>query len=415
MNIGLLRPILKRIFKIMQSDLKGKFIPGITRIKYGGAVIDQAEKKAIKGVLDRNWWTLDEQGRLFEKELANSRKVKYSVYTNSGSSALLLAMGVLDFSAGSEIIIPAVNFPTVVQAVLVWGYKPVFVDVNLSNLCLDLSKIEQAITPKTKAIVLVNIAGNTVDISSFVKIAKKHNLATILDNCDGFGTTYKGAPIESFFDFSATSFHAAHIITTGEGGAMFTNKEDAYRKAKSIREWGRADDSDFSKLSKNSMLPIDYPARYTYPNLGFNLKPIELQAAMGRAQLKKIEKIKKARAKVFDLIYKGLHEAGLDKYLFLPTWPEGASISWFAFPITLKKDGVRPKLREFLEKKNIETRVIFAGNITKQQGFKGVGRTSGSLKNADTVCENSFFVSAHPTVTKEMIDYVVNSFKEFFL
>lgn len=398
----------------MQNDVTSKFIPGKTRIKYGGAVVDRAEREAINSVLDRNWWTLDEQGRLFEKELAKSRKVGYAVFTNSGSSALLLAMGVLNLPAGSEVIISAVNFPTVVHAAVVWGYKPVFVDANLDNLCIDLSKIEQAVTSKTKAIVLVNIAGNTIDVAKFSRIAKKNHLFTVLDNCDGFGTTYKSKPVESFFDVSATSFHAAHIITTGEGGAFFTNDKNYFMKAKSIREWGRADDSDDSKLQKNNLLPSDYPARYTYINPGFNLKPLELQGAMGRVQLRKLGEIKKARERVFNLLNKGLQKAGMEKYCFFPIFPKESKISWFAFPITLKTEGVRAKFREFLEQKNIETRVIFAGNIVKQPAYKEIGNWKGNLKNADYIMRNSFFISTHPTVTKEMVEYVVNSFIEFF-
>ena len=396
----------------MQQDIKSKFIPGKTRIKYGGAVVDDRELKAIQRVLDRNWWTLDEEGRLFEEELAKASSVRYALFANSGSSALLLAISSLMLPEGSEVIIPAVNFPTVASACLYNGLIPVYVDVDINSLCIDLDKAEKAVTKNTKAIVVVNIAGNTIDISRLEKF-KRLGIITILDNCDGFGSTYKKKYVESYFDVSATSFHAAHIITTGEGGALFTNSKVYYKSAKSIREWGRADETDAIDVAKKAGLPKDYPGRYTYITKGFNLKPIELQAAMGRVQLKKIEKIKKARLENYSLLAKGVRSKSLP--FIISTSPINTEISWFAFPMTLEQSDIRGNLRKFLEEKNIETRVIFAGNIIRQPAYKNTKyKKYGLLENADKVLKDSFFISVHPSVTKKMVSYILVSLENFF-
>jgi len=395
----------------MQKDLKSQFIPGKSRVKYGGAVIDKKEIRAIEKVLKRNWWMIDEETKKFEEELAKSSGVKYSLFVNSGSSALLLAISSLQLPKGSEVIIPAVNFPTVVNAVLLNDLVPVFVDVSLENLCIDFKKAEKAVTSKTKAIVVVDIAGNTSNLES-LKFFKNKNIKTVLDNCDGYGTRYKRKPIETFFDISATSFHVAHIITTGEGGAIFTNDKNLYERSVSMREWGRSGNSD-KFFPKNSGLPVDYPARYTYITRGFNLKPIELQAAMGRVQLKKLASIRKKRSINYKRLAEGFRKRNFPAIVSKP--PTNSEISWFSFPFTLKKEHLRPKLRSFLESKNIETRVIFSGNIVRQPAYKnGDCKIGSTLENADYVLENSLFISAHPSLTPQMITYVLNSLETFF-
>lgn len=397
----------------MQSDTDRKFYPGKTRIKYGGAVIGTGEIKAINKVLSRNWWTLDDEGRLFSEELAKTSGVKHVVLTNSGSSALLVAFSVLDLPQGSEVIIPAVNFPTAVNAVLLNGYTPVFIDVDLGTYCLNLSQIEKAMSDKTRAVLAVNIAGNMPDLEKLQKLAKKNNLIIILDNCDGYGSKFAGKPVETYADISVTSFHAAHIITMGEGGAVFTNRDDWYKKALSLREWGRELDADMPTHNKYPALPKDYPPRYTYLTRGFNLKPIELQAAMGRVQLRRLKKIVQQRQKNFEKLYEGL--TSLSKWIILPKIHKKAKVSWFSFPITLKNGVRRQTLLSHLEKANIETRVIFAGNILRQPGYKHIKhRKIGGLKNADDVLFNSFFISVHPSLTNAMTNYVISTFQKFF-
>lgn len=397
----------------MQKDNSTKFIPGKTRIKYGGAVVDKEEIKAINKVLKRNWWTLDEEGRLFEQELAKTSDVKYSVFVNSGSSALLLAFSVLDLEVKSEVIVPAVNFPTAVNAILINGYTPVFIDVDSTDYCLDLDVVKKAVSKNTKAILCVNIAGSVPDMRKLKKIARDNNLYLILDNCDGYGSKFELKPVEAWADISATSFMAAHIITTGEGGALFTDNEQFYKRAVSMREWGRALDSNEGVNDPSGELPSDYQSRYTYITRGFNFRPIELQAAMGRVQLNKLEGIVKSRKQNFDRLYEGLKQ--FSKYLSLPKEHPQASVSWFSFPITLNNGINRKSLLHFLESRNIETRVIFAGNILKQPAYKNINhKIIGELKNTDNILHNSFFISTHPTVTEEMIEYMIQSFKEFF-
>lgn len=408
---------------MVQSDIKGEFIPGKTRIKYGGSYIRDEEIQAINSVLNRNWWTIDEEARLFEKELASKSKVDHATVTNSGSSALLLCIGSLIdtkmLKKGDEIIVPVLNFATLTSAITLFGLTPVFVDVDSGTFCIKESLIENAISPNTKAIAIVNIAGNMPEMDRILEIADKHNLITIIDNCDGYGSLYDNKPVESLADISATSFHAAHIVSMGEGGAVFTDNQTLAESVKSMREWGRAFDSDteYKGDSCDSDLPKDYPSRYTYITRGFNVKPLELQCAMGRVQLRRLQEIKQLRQNNFDALYDGLSDLEIQKSIDLVVSPEKADISWFSFPLTIQKaDKTRKELFDFLEKRNIETRVIFAGNILRQPAYANIDhRVSGRLDNANFIMTNSLFISIHPNMTKEMADYVIQSFNEFFM
>lgn len=386
-----------------------KFIPGKTRLAYGGAFTDKEDFDAIQSVLDRNWWTIDEHGKQLERELAAFAGVKYATLTNSGSSALMVAYASLDLPEGSEVITGAVHFPTTISSLYYNRLVPVFVDVEDKALGIDPDLIEQAITDKTKAILVVAIAGNIPQIDRILEVAKKHNLITILDDCDGFGGTWKGKPIESYFDIAVTSFHAAHILCMGEGGAVFTNSDFYGNRAASLREWGRLGGYDgIDDKKKLEGIPDDYPARYLFQYMGFNVKPLELQCAMGRTQLKKINKIKDLRTDHFVQISEGLQgvaEVDLPK-IFLDADP-----SWFGYPMFAKRRG---ELREFLEARNIETRTIFGGNITKQPAFRNFGRIATELPVSDRVMTDGMFVSVHPSLTKEMVAYIVDSIKEFY-
>ena len=335
----------------------------------------------------------------------------HAVLTNSGSSALLLAVTALEMKKGSEVIIPALNFPTAVSACLYNNLIPVFVDVDPETYCIKIDEIEAAISDKTEAIMIVNIAGNLPDMDRIQEIAKKHNLKTIVDNCDGYGSTWDGQFSEKVCTISTTSFHAAHILAMGEGGAVFTDNYDLAKRVKSLREWGRAADNDAS--IKSSELPDDYPARYTYITRGFNVKPLELQAAMGRVQLTKLDMIKEARRKNFDLLHDGLSK--LSDKITLASVHDKSDISWFSFPFTIKETGQRKKLMDFLEARNIETRVIFAGNVIRQPAYQNINyRKISDLKNSDKIMYDSIFVSVHPSITEEMIQYVIQSITEFF-
>jgi len=385
------------------------FNKGIDRIKYGGAYTDKADFDAIQSVLDRNWWTIDEHGKKLEQELSKFTGVKHTALTNSGSSALLVAYATLGLPEGSEVITGAVHFPTTISSMYYNHLTPVFIDVEEHTLGLNPELIEQAITDKTKAIVVVAIAGSIPNIERISEIAKKHNLILMLDNCDGFGGTYKGKPIEQYFDIAATSFHAAHILCMGEGGAVFTNNDHYGEKSLSLREWGRLGGYDGIDDKKElEGIPADYPARYLFKYMGFNVKPLELQCALGRTQLLKLPEIKERRRQNYALLKAGLQDV---KQVQLLNQLEGSDPSWFGFPMFAQNRG---GLREFLESRQIETRTIFGGNITKQPAFRNFGRIASELPISDKVMEDGMFVSVHPDVTPEMIDYIVESVKEFY-
>lgn len=400
----------------MQKDIHSEiFIPGKTRIHYGGAFVGHEEFQAIQSVLDRNWWTIDEHGRKLENEIAkhvgldNSNPV---TLTNSGSSALMIAYAALRQAGvpeGAEIITGAVQFPTTISSLYYNRLTPVYIDVNPRTFCLDPKLIESAITEKTAAILVVAIAGNFPNLDEVYEIAKKHHLKLILDNCDGFGGTWFGESIEKYFDIAATSFHAAHIMAMGEGGAVITKDVQLGEIAHAMREWGRYGDTD--EVPSGYGIPADYPGRYVFKYMGFNVKPLELQCAMGREQLKKISIIKKLRSDVFDALYEGLLPLHKNGFIILPRVSAAAQPSWFGFPFLATK---RPELRRFLEARQIETRTVFGGNITKQPAFRDFGRISGQVLNADKVMTDGMFISSHPSVTTEMIKYMIDSITEFY-
>jgi len=377
------------------------------RLAYGGAYTDKADFDAIQGVLDRNWWTIDKEGKTLEQELAAFTGKTHATLANSGSSALMIAYASLSLPEGSEIITGAVHFPTTIASLYYNRLTPVFIDNEAETLGLNPELIEQAISEKSKAIIVVAIAGSVPNLDEILAVAKKHGLITILDNCDGFGSTYKGRLLESYFDIAVTSFHAAHILCMGEGGAVFTSNPEYGNKAASLREWGRLGGYDgINDKKKLEGIPEDYPARYLFQYMGFNVKPLELQCAMGRTQLKKLPIIKEKRMRNFHRLYEGLKDLpqiALLKY--------NADASWFGFPMFAQDRG---NLRDFLEGRDIETRTIFGGNITKQPGFRGFGRIATELPVADKVMELGMFVGVHPDLTDEMIDYIVSSIKEFY-
>lgn len=384
-------------------------MPKEYKIKYGGAFIGEEEKKAIMKVVNRNWWPLAEEGLKMEQEAAKFLNVKYGILANSGSSAGLLALASLELPRGSEVIIPAVTFPTIFNIILQCGLVPVVVDSKVPNYNLDPDALEKAISKKTKAIICVHILGNPVDMPKVLKIAKKHKLYVIEDNCDGWGGSINGKKIGSFGDVSFTSFHAAHIVAMGQGGGVFTNNPVIAKNVRMYRDWGRQANLSSRTNSKWKNLPKDYDSRFIYEKIGYNLSPLELQAAMGRIQLRKANKIKKLRQANFNYFYKHL-----SKYpdLIMPEWIEGADVCWFSFPLSTIGD--RGPLVAYLEKNGIETRSMFAGNILKHPAYKGVKYRSMDLFNADFILEQSFWIGVHPRMTQKDREYVVKVFDNYY-
>lgn len=379
-------------------------------IQYGGMLLGKEEIAAANRVMKRNWWPLGTEGKLMEKEAAKFLGVKYGILANSGSSAGLLALSALELPKGSEVIIPATTFPTIFNIILQCGLVPVVVDSKIGTYNLDPKELEAAISKKTKAIICVHAVGNPVDMPAVMKIAKKHKLYVIEDNCDGWGGAIGTRKVGSFGDISFTSFHAAHIVSMGQGGGVFTNNPTFARNARMYRDWGRQADLHGRTNSKWETLPKDYDSRFIYEKIGYNISPLELQAAIGRVQLKKTEKIKKLRQKNFNYLYKHLSK---HKDLIMPKWLPNADVCWFSFPLSYKNRGA---LVSFLEKHGIETRSMFAGNILAHPAFKNVTYrpAPNGLEGANRILKESFWISTHPSLTKAELEHIVKTFHAFF-
>ncbi len=383
-------------------------------LRYGGALIGFPELWAIAKSVYKSWrtgnWQAGEQARLMEEEAAAQLGVKYGILTTSGSCAGLLALSALELPKGSEVIIPAVTFPTIFKIILQCGLVPVVVDAKVGTYNLDPNELEAAISKKTKAIIAVHAVGNPCDMPAIMKIANKHKLYVIEDNCDGWGTTIGGRAAGSFGHISITSFHAAHIVSIGVGGGVFTSDETLAQRVRMYRDWGRQADTDQPNTHK--ALPVDYNPRFIYEKIGYNFQILELQAAMGRVQLRRAKKIKEARQRNAEYLIKRLNDS-LPWKFHLPETVKGADVCWFALPLTVLGD--RGALVSFLERRGIETRSMFAGNITKHPAYKDSEyRISGDLKDADYILEHSFWLTVHPRLKQRDLDYIVMSFWLFF-
>lgn len=379
------------------------------RIPYGGALIGNAEKRAIMKVVNRNWWPAAEEATKMEHEAAKFLGVKYGILANSGSSAGLLALSALELPRGSEVLIPAVTFPTIFNIILQCGLTPVVIDSKIGTYNLDPDELEKAITSKTRAIICVHAVGNPVDMPRVMKIAKKHTLYVLEDNCDGWGGTIGTRAVGSFGHVSFTSFHAAHIVSMGQGGGVFTDDKEIARKVRMYRDWGRQ--SDIPRRTNDGKwpgLPADYDMRFIYEKIGYNLGPLELQAAMGRVQLKRTKKIKELRKKNFEYLYK--HLSKFDQ-LILPKWVKGADPSWFAMPLSVQ--GSRGPLVKHLEAKGIETRSMFCGNVLRHPAFENL-KVKSYADEANWILHHSFWIGVHPRMTQADREYVVEAFREYF-
>ena len=391
-------------------------------IKYGGAVVGEEEVMAIgdsiaKSIETGNWQTAEEAAAM-EQEAADFLGVKHGILCNSGSSAGLLALSALELPKGSEVIIPVVTFPTIFNMILQCGLKPVVVDCEVGTYNLKVEEVEKAISKKTRAIIAVHAVGNPVDMPKLMNKVLDINIArakaytnnqiyVIEDNCDGWGSTISDRRVGSFGDVSITSFHAAHIVSMGVGGGVFTNNDDLVQKVRMYRDWGRQ--ANTNEPHKVKGLPADQNPRFVYDKIGYNFQILELQAAMGRVQLRKSQKIKEMRKANFDYLVEHL-----SKYpdLIMPKVIEGADVCWFAFPLTTT--GERAPLVKWLENHQIETRSLFAGNILKHPAYKGMRIKHGNLDGANYILEHSFWISCHPKLSQEDLEYIVKTFDEYY-
>lgn len=407
-----------------------EFTAGASVVPPSGKVLDAAElKNMVEASLD-GWLTTGRFNDAFEKRLSEFLGVKYVLTTNSGSSANLLAfsaltshkLGARAIQPGDEVIGVAAGFPTTVNPILQFGAVPVFVDVDIPTYNIDPAKIEAAISPKTKAIMLAHTLGNPYNLEVIREICTRHKLWLIEDCCDALGSTYNGQLVGTFGDISTLSFYPAHHITMGEGGAVFTNNYELKQIIESFRDWGRdcycgpGKDNTCNKrfCQKLGNLPEGYDHKYTYSHLGYNLKISDMQAACALAQMDKLEGFIAARQANFEYLKEKLESCS--EFLILPEATENSSPSWFGFPITIREDaGIsRVDLLNYLDQNKIGTRLLFAGNLTRQPYMIGRNfRISGELTNTDRVMHNTFWIGVYPGLSNEMLDFVVEKIETF--
>ncbi|MGK5027404.1 lipopolysaccharide biosynthesis protein RfbH [Janthinobacterium sp. RB2R34] len=407
------------------------FEPGVTVIPPAGKVVGAPEMELmVEASLDA-WLTTGRFNDQFEQRLAKFIGVEFLMTVNSGSSANLVAfmaltspkLGARAIQPGDEVIGVAAGFPTTVNPILSYGAVPVFVDVELGTYNIDASKIEAAITDKTKAIMLAHTLGNPFNLEVIVALCKKYNLWLIEDCCDALGATYNGQMCGTFGDIGTMSFYPAHHITMGEGGAVFTNNPDLKVIAESFRDWGRdcycapGKDNTCGKrfCCKLGTLPEGYDHKYTYSHLGYNLKITDMQAACGVAQLDRAAGFIQARKDNFAYMKDGLKNC--EQFLILPETTPNSDPSWFGFPITIRPEANvdRVSLLTFLDQFKIGTRLLFAGNLTRQPYMIGRNfRISGELTNTDRIMNDTLWIGVFPGLTKEMMDFSISKIEEFF-
>ena len=411
------------------------FVPGQSAVPVSGKVIGAKELQLMVDASLDGWLTTGRFNAMFEKRLAEFLGVKHLITVNSGSSANLVAFSTLTspklgdraIRQGEEVIGVAAGFPTTVNPILQFGAVPVFVDVDLATHNIDASKIEAAITPKTKAIMLAHSLGNPFNLDVVTALCKKYNLWLVEDCCDALGATYNGQLVGTFGDIATLSFYPAHHITMGEGGAVFTNNAELKLIAESFREWGRdcycppgkdnTCDKRFcwTKKELGGDLPDGYDHKYTYSHLGYNLKITDMQAACALAQMNRLEEFIAKRRANFSYLKNRL--ASVEEFLHLPETTPNSEPSWFGFPLVLKESsGVkRTDLINFLEQNKIGTRLLFAGNLTKQPYMAGRNfRVSGELTNTDIVMNQTFWLGTFPGLGQPQLDYIVEKLEEFF-
>jgi CDP-6-deoxy-D-xylo-4-hexulose-3-dehydrase len=406
------------------------FLPGETAIPPSGKVIGAQElKNMVDAGLD-GWLTAGRFNSEFEKKLASFIGIKHLITVNSGSSANLVAfntltspkLGARAIQKGDEVIGVAAGFPTTVNPILQFGAVPVFVDVDPVSHNIDALKIEAAISPKTKAIMLAHSLGNPFNLDVVTALCKKYKLWLVEDCCDALGTTYRGKMVGTFGDIATLSFYPAHHITMGEGGAVFTKHDELKTIAESFRDWGRdcycppGKDNTCSKrfCQKLGDLPQGYDHKYSYSHSGYNLKITDMQAACGLAQLERVEEFIQARKDNFAFLKKRLK--GCEEFIHLPEATEHSDPSWFGFPMTLKENApvTRLDLLTYLDQNKVGTRLLFAGNLTRQPYMFGANyRISGDLTNTDNVMNNTFWIGVQPALNREMLEFSAQKIESY--
>ena len=409
------------------------------KISYGGRVYDEKEMMTLVDSALDFWLTTGRYSEQFEKDFAKFLKVKYCSLTNSGSSANLLAfmaltsdkLGERKIERGDEVITVAAGFPTTVAPIIQYGAIPVFVDVEIPSYNIDITKLEQALSPKTKAVMIAHTLGNPFDLSYVKTFCDKHKLWLIEDNCDALGSEYcingQWHYTGTIGDIGTSSFYPPHHMTMGEGGAVYTNNTELHRIINSFRDWGRdcwcpsgKDDTCHKRFQQQfGELPFGYDHKYVYSHFGYNLKVTDMQAAIGCAQLEKLPDFIKARQENWQYLRTQLN--ALDNVLILPEKMENSKPSWFGFLMTVRVEAkfTRDELVSHLENNNIQTRMLFAGNLIKHPCFdemrkSGKGyRVIGTLDKTDMIMNNTFWIGVYPGMTKANLEYMVKVIKDF--
>lgn len=424
--------IEKTVLYYREKFASAEFIPGKSRVNYAGRVFDENEiVNAVEASLDF-WLTEGRFSEKFAEKISDFLGIEHVLLTNSGSSANLLAFAALTseklgekrLNAGDEVISVAAGFPSTVSPVIQYGLIPVFVDVTIPGYNIDIEMLRQAITPKTRCIFIAHTLGNPFDIDAVMQLACEHGLWVIEDNCDAFGSEYKGQKTGTFGHLSTISFYPAHHITTGEGGAICTNDPQLAAIVRSFRDWGRdcycagGENNTCGKRfsQKFGDLPYGFDHKYVYSEIGYNLKMTDIQAAIGAAQMDKLPAFCQRRKENFNEWHSIFSK--YPEYFILPEATDGADPAWFAFIVTIKEGAPfsRDEIVRFFNENLIETRNLFAGNITKQPGFIGHDfRVASHLSNTDYIMNNTFFLGTFPGLTGEMTAYTESVLKSFII
>jgi CDP-6-deoxy-D-xylo-4-hexulose-3-dehydrase len=415
--------------RVLKAPGKAEFIRGQTPIPVSGKVLDESDFVALVEASLDGWLTAGRFHDQFERALARYVGVRNALFVNSGSSANLVALSALTspklgkraLRPGDEVITVAAGFPTTVNPIIQNRLRPVFVDVELGTYDAVIDQVREAISPKTRAIMMAHTLGNPFDLDAIKKICAEHDLWLIEDSCDALGSTYKGKRTGSFGDTATVSFYPAHHITTGEGGAVFVNSPLIKKQVESFRDWGRdcycatGHDNTCKKRFDWQLgdLPKGYDHKYIYSHIGYNLKATDIQAALGLSQLQKLDTFSKKRRENFSSLHSLLSTV---PDFILPRATEQSDPSWFGFPITIRpeSDLDRTKLIATLDQNKIGTRLLFGGNLLKQPAYSKVEhRKIGNLENSDLIMNNTFWLGVYPGLTSEMLNFVAEVIHEF--
>lgn len=437
------REVLERVRELIElrQARKPQFVPGETPIGYAGRVYDAEEVTRLVESSMEFWLTAGRFTREFETKLAKWYGLRHASLVNSGSSANLAAFSAITshtwgdrrVQAGDEVITVAAGFPTTVFPMLQFGAVPVFLDVTLPTYNIDVTRLEEALSPRTRAVFVAHTLGNPFDLDAVAAFCRKHELWLVEDNCDANGSVYKGRKTGTFGDLSTLSFYPPHHMTMGEGGAVMSNSAAMERVVNSFRDWGRDCWCDPGKDNtcgkrfgwQQGELPAGYDHKYTFTHLGYNLKATDMQAAIGVAQLDKLDGFGRARRENWNFYREAFRD--LDDCLVLPEPTEGAEPSWFGFLFTVREDApfTRDEIVHHLEAKKVQTRMLFAGNLVRQPGIVRWGnerrtmdgkppfRVVGELTNTDTIMNRSFWIGVYPGLTGPMREYVAETIRTF--